>query len=982
MGFEEADLHSSASSSTSLPSTCSQQRRLPVGSKVTINVLSTWGDSYYLGLNGIELFDGSGCALGVSRIRADPQDINVLPEYSNDPRTVDKLCDGTYLTCDDYHSWLTPFTQGKPHLIVMDLAQPTELSSIRFWNYNKSRIHSTRGARFIEVHVDRQLVFKGEIKKAIGGSVDILEYQEVCDRIAFTRDQTLLAATRDVDAMHCAYVVAMEEGLRADAERAMHRAKPVRKLDLSLLDRVPDTLPAAAVPGLSLLHSPTPPSKGARNSINAGGGGGGGDDGSHYPPNGGIGGYSYPLGGDDGSPITAPTSAAAASNAAGAGQRPTTGAGLRMRGRALKQSPAGDNYNTDNSTGAAPAAEHSSSISSSNSMNIAAAAAAAVVSPPSHLLMGGLGKSASTSTLVRPSTAAAARKKPPVSARVVELMILSNWGDQSRIGLSGIALIGAEMQQLPLPVPQAYQGTPFYDSRGKDAGIQRLPEGVPRDVVGTGGVRALVAVAAADAARSDTTSCTDGDVWQVLKPRRPRDGYVVLRFELPSEALIKGLRVWNLNSGTEDALAGVKHVNIYVDGQLHMKTSVVRKAPGVVCNFDFAQFLPVVAIIRGSSKIEKGSPVQAGAGAFTAPSSQDHGNDTDAEAILGGIDEDSFIKEDNAEGECSYDDLDDDLHQSGATFGGLVGLSPGNSPLGSGGGGGSQHSPHQYHRGEGPAVCTVDQQYETPVHPQGCLVKVVLHNTHGDADYCGLNGLELYDYSGSRIEVEPEQIQCSPYRDINDLKEIRERGLDARVLDNLVNGSPADTFNDRYQWLCPLVDPVEGWTVGEKNTIRLLFDEPVTLSYIKIWNYSKTPSRGVKEIEVFIDDVLCYHGCLLKCPAAEDLPTPEEHSEIHADDEDACDLFDWGTREAPTLSQVILFSNHRALTSALKCRVPKAVNDIVFFDDGTEVKKAKASTYSVILLFFLLCLFVMSLSVSLSYPSITACLHSLTRYDV
>ena len=39
---------------------------------------------------------------------------------------------------------------------------------IRVWNYNKSRIHSYRGARYIEILLDERPVFKGEIQKAPG----------------------------------------------------------------------------------------------------------------------------------------------------------------------------------------------------------------------------------------------------------------------------------------------------------------------------------------------------------------------------------------------------------------------------------------------------------------------------------------------------------------------------------------------------------------------------------------------------------------------------------------------------------------------------------------------------------------------------------------------------------------------------------------------------------------------------------------------
>lgn len=39
---------------------------------------------------------------------------------------------------------------------------------IRIWNYNKSRIHSFRGAKDISLFLDNSIVFKGDIKKGFG----------------------------------------------------------------------------------------------------------------------------------------------------------------------------------------------------------------------------------------------------------------------------------------------------------------------------------------------------------------------------------------------------------------------------------------------------------------------------------------------------------------------------------------------------------------------------------------------------------------------------------------------------------------------------------------------------------------------------------------------------------------------------------------------------------------------------------------------
>lgn len=54
------------------------------------------------------------------------------------------------------------------------------------------------------------------------------------------------------------------------------------------------------------------------------------------------------------------------------------------------------------------------------------------------------------------------------------------------------------------------------------------------------------------------------------------------------------------------------------------------------------------------------------------------------------------------------------------------------------------------------------------------------------------------------------------------------------------------------------------------NTIYFIFDRPVSLSYIHFWNYSKKPERGVKEIHISCDDNIIYKGCLRKAEDTND----------------------------------------------------------------------------------------------------------------
>jgi hypothetical protein len=94
----------------------------PCGCIFKIVVLSSWGDQFYCGLNGLELYDANfeQLPLSAANVQASPRDLNVLPEYSSlpegsderDPRTLDKLYDGVNATYKDEHMWLAPLTRA------------------------------------------------------------------------------------------------------------------------------------------------------------------------------------------------------------------------------------------------------------------------------------------------------------------------------------------------------------------------------------------------------------------------------------------------------------------------------------------------------------------------------------------------------------------------------------------------------------------------------------------------------------------------------------------------------------------------------------------------------------------------------------------------------------------------------------------------------------------------------------------------------
>ena len=69
---------------------------------------------------------------------------------------------------------------------------------IRIWNYNKSRIHSYRGARWIQIYADSVKIFDGEIRKASG---DLKTIENCAEVLLFTLDEGILSNIEIEDRM-------------------------------------------------------------------------------------------------------------------------------------------------------------------------------------------------------------------------------------------------------------------------------------------------------------------------------------------------------------------------------------------------------------------------------------------------------------------------------------------------------------------------------------------------------------------------------------------------------------------------------------------------------------------------------------------------------------------------------------------------------------------------------------------------------------
>lgn len=217
---------------------------MPHGHSMEIALHSTWGDPYYIGLNGIEFYDENGHPIRFRNpknipnqniIKADPSDINVLPDYNDDPRVITNLLDGINYTTDDYHIWLSPYYVDKDNFIYINFDGVVDLSMMRIWNYNKCRTHSTRGARSITVKLDNNIIYNGDIKQAPGTMANIDECRE---SLYFTNDPMIRNEIEQYDKSQILALDRTPTCLKAALEQFnLARPSTAEKRDISKLQQ-------------------------------------------------------------------------------------------------------------------------------------------------------------------------------------------------------------------------------------------------------------------------------------------------------------------------------------------------------------------------------------------------------------------------------------------------------------------------------------------------------------------------------------------------------------------------------------------------------------------------------------------------------------------------------------------------------------------------------------------------------------------------
>jgi hypothetical protein len=72
--------------------------------------------------------------------------------------------------------------------------------------------------------------------------------------------------------------------------------------------------------------------------------------------------------------------------------------------------------------------------------------------------------------------------------------------------------------------------------------------------------------------------------------------------------------------------------------------------------------------------------------------------------------------------------------------------------------------------------------------PRGFSLKFILHSTWGDLNYIGLNGLEIYDHSGTPI-LEKKLFKYNYYAEPTSINVMykKDKRVDIRTIDKIFN---------------------------------------------------------------------------------------------------------------------------------------------------------------------------------------------------
>ncbi|KAL4434260.1 hypothetical protein ABPG75_000701 [Micractinium tetrahymenae] len=448
------------------------------------------------------------------------------------------------------------------------------------------------------------------------------------------------------------------------------------------------------------------------------------------------------------------------------------------------------------------------------------------------------------------STSAAPSPAALLHCQELTLVLLDTWGDSHFVGLSGLQLLGPDGQPLPLGAEQLAADPPdlncFPGHSGDVRTVDKLADGCNNTTddahMWLAPVKRQLSAAAAAAASASlrASHAGQGGSWAGLP--EAAQAFNLLSVRLPAGgAWLSGLRVWNYNKSPADTSRGVKRMLVLADGvEVSPPGGVlVRRAPGTAA-FPFGQHIPLhtcwAAAAGGGIDTGTGSAAARASGGSSPPrpprrtTLQSGAGRTAAGQQAQQAQKQLSTHSESVAWVCNLPDPAAALEylQRAALLAKAAG--PGGGLVGQ------------------PGEC-----FATAL-PCGFALRLVLLSSWGCPHYVGLSGLEVRDAVRGPLRIRPDQVFAVP----NSVAALPAMAGDVRTPDKLVDGNTSGAAP--HSWLAPL-DGQQG------NALHVMLDAPVLLSALRVWNYAKTPNRGVQQLEVYLDESLVWKGLLQRAPA-------------------------------------------------------------------------------------------------------------------
>ncbi len=134
-----------------------------------------------------------------------------------------------------------------------------------------------------------------------------------------------------------------------------------------------------------------------------------------------------------------------------------------------------------------------------------------------------------------------------------------------------------------------------------------------------------------------------------------------------------------------------------------------------------------------------------------------------------------------------------------------------------------------------PASLLYYQDFDTPYLPSGYIYKFSLISNWGDENFIGFKKIEFYDQNGHSVlrYLTPKILSFPVETDLN----------------NPSDGFLASFISSKF---------IENED-KETNKVFFIFERPISLSYIQMWNFSEPSKIGVREIIITCDDNIIFN---------------------------------------------------------------------------------------------------------------------------